>query len=334
LDELLARYSSSVQPRSPLESLGGGGGLSGARLWWYDSQRGQLVLRAWPPHGPGREHLERVHRWLFQAAALGFIPVPVRDQAGRSLQDYEGALWEITPWLAGTSASARPPATVHTQAAFAGLAAFHQQLASGQESAVSPGLRKRLEAVTQLIHGGFDTLETAVQQSRGDPPGELDAARRWLSLARTVAPRVLESLAPASTLVTRLQPCLRDARPEHFLFQGERLTGLVDFGAMGVDSVAGDLARLLGDWLEGDTAARGAALAAYERICPLQPAETMLIAVFETSADVLIGERWLRWHYLEGRHFDLPLAASQGLARGLSRLERLARELTSHALGE
>ena len=49
-----------------------------------------------------------------------------------------------------------------------------------------------------------------------------------------------------------LQPCLRDARPEHFLFDGDQLSGLVDFGAMAVDSVVGDLARLIGEWLDDD----------------------------------------------------------------------------------
>jgi hypothetical protein len=52
-----------------------------------------------------------------------------------------------------------------------------------------------------------------------------------------------------------------------------------------------------------------------------------LIPVFETTTALLIGERWARWHYVENRHFDDPDAVSKGLDRGLSRLERLAREL-------
>ncbi len=98
--------------------------------------------------------------------------------------------------------------------------------------------------------------------------------------------------------------------------------------------MAGDLARLIGEWLEGDTRARGDALEAYERIRPLQPAEIILIGVFETSADLLIGERWLRWHYVESRRFDDSQAVSKGLARGLKRLERLARELTGSSFAE
>ena len=97
---------------------------------------------------------------------------------------------------------------------------------------------------------------------------------------------------------------------------------------MGVDCVVADLARLVGDWLEGDAAARAHALAAYERIRPLQPAEIPLLSAFESSADLLIGQRWLHWHYLDHRVFEDPLAVSKGLARGLKRLERLVNATT------
>jgi homoserine kinase type II len=118
---------------------------------------------------------------------------------------------------------------------------------------------------------------------------------------------------------------LRDARSEHFLFEGDRLSGLVDFGAMGIDSIAADLARLIGDGLDGDPDARREALAAYERIRPLDPAEARLIGVFEATTALLIGERWVRWHYLENRHFDDPEAVSKGLERGVKQLDRLVR---------
>jgi homoserine kinase type II len=130
----------------------------------------------------------------------------------------------------------------------------------------------------------------------------------------------------ASGRVVRVQPVIRDARPEHFLFEAECLSGLIDFGAMGVDSVASDLARLIGEWLDGDAVARGNALAAYEQVRPLDPDEINLIGVFEAGTAVLMGERWIRWHCLDQRHFDDPTAVSRGLERGLNRLKRLAGE--------
>jgi homoserine kinase type II len=178
-----------------------------------------------------------------------------------------------------------------------------------------------------LVHGGFDSLAAAIERTTALDAHDVDAAYRWLHLARTIAPRLVEPLARATAFAVRLQPCLRDARPEHFLFEDDRLSGLVDFGAMAVDSVAGDLARLAGEWLDEDQAARVAALAAYEHVHPLEPEEIDLIEVFESSANLLIGERWLRWHIVEGRRFDDPQAVSDGIARGVIRLERLGRQL-------
>jgi Phosphotransferase enzyme family len=325
-DELLARYSARFQPLSPLESLGGGGGLSGARLWWFRAGHGDLVLRAWPSHGPGRKHVEQLHRWLFMASELGFVPVPVRDRAGRSLQEWGGTLWEVTPWLPGVPDFSCPPLGEHLRFAFSGLALFHQRLGSEQANELSAGLRRRHDEISHLIEGGFDTLETAIMRQSDADSAHRRAALGWLSLARNLAPRAVEPLTRASNLVIPVQPTVRDARPEHFLFDGERLSGLVDFGAMGVDSVAGDLARLIGEWTGGDATARREALASYERVRPLDPTEVELIAVFEAGTALLIGERWVRWHFIEHRTFDDPQAVSSGLARGLQRLERVVRD--------
>ncbi len=325
-DELFARYEARFQPGSPLESLGGGGGLSGARLWRFQAAHGRLLLRAWPPDGPGRDHVEQVHHWLTVAAELGFVPNPIRDRAGQSVQEWNGRLWEITPWLVGAADSSRPPDVGHLRVAFAGLAAFHQRLAGEQVDAVSTGLRQRHEEIIRLVRGGFHTLEIAIVRQNDVGASYRNLALSWLALARIIAPVLLEPLARVSSQVIRVQPTLRDARPEHFLFDGERLSGLVDFGAMGVESVAADLARLTGEWLDGDPATRREAISSYERVRPLDPVEARLIDVFETTTALLIGERWTRWHYLENRSFDDPHAVSKGLERGLLRVERLARD--------
>lgn len=285
------------------------------------------MLRAWPRHGPDREHLKLVHRWLVPTGDLGFIPVPIADLTGATLQEFQGQLWELAPWMPGASESARPPAIGRVRSAFAAMGALHQRLATERREGVSPGLVQRLEEITGLAHGGLADIEGVVGRAPGarSEPTWMNAAR-WLTLARAVAPRLVEPLREAARRVVPLQPCLRDARPEHFLFEGDRVTGLVDFGAMGVDCVAGDLARLTGEWLDeaGDLPARREALTAYERVRPLEASEAALIDVFAASTALLIGERWLRWEFVERRRFDDPRATADGLARGLAALQRLA----------
>ena len=324
LEELLSRYPLRAQPLSPPQSLGGAGGLSGARLWRYLSAQGPLVLRAWPPDGPRREHIEKVHRWLLMTADLGFIPVPIRDQQGRTIEEYNGRLWEITPWMAGAADLTQPPSSARVRRAFKGLAAFHQRLAEERIEGLSPGLRQRFESVKQLELGGFDTLARAIERRRRGNLSNCDAAMLWIRLAQTVAPEVQEPLRQASSRTVMLQPCLRDARPEHFLFEGDQLSGLVDFGAMVVDSVVSDLARLMGEWLDDDKPAVRLALESYEQIRPLDAVETSLIGPFQSATALLIGERWIRWHFIEERHFDDRSAVTRGIARSIKQLERLA----------
>jgi len=125
---------------------------------------------------------------------------------------------------------------------------------------------------------------------------------------------------------------LRDVRPEHFLFEADRLSGLIDFGAMGIESVAADLARLIGEWFPDDHVLRALALAAYRQVRPLDASEAALIAALEATGDLLIAGHWLSWHYLDHRHFDDASAVARGVARGLHRLERLAERIRPSGL--
>jgi homoserine kinase type II len=208
----------------------------------------------------------------------------------------------------------------------AALAAFHRRLADLGHRDFSPGLLERHQSIRQLIDGGFDLLERACIERNEMECGPREQALLWIKLARLFARDLENRLRSALTRLVFVQPCLRDARPEHFLFEGERLSGLIDFGAMGMETVAADLARLIVEWLEGNASARRDALAAYEAARPLDPSESALIEVFEYSSALLIGERWARWHYLENRRFDDPQVITQGIEKSSARLERLLQE--------
>ncbi len=315
---MLERYPAIARPYRKPEALGNAGGYSGARLWRYESGRGWLVARAWPQDGPDRTGLEQIHRWLDATASLGFVPIPLPALDGRTVQEHRGRLWDVSPWLKGASAPERPPLRLRLRSGFAALAAFHQALRSEQTRGPSPGILARLRELEGLLHDGFDALEHALDRAAADP--HCAAARGWLSLARTTGGRLIEPLRRASARVVPLQPCLRDARPEHLLFSGDRVTGLIDFGAMAVDSVAADLARLLGEWVGSDPRTRAEALDAYTLVRPLEAAEIALLDVFEDSSALLGAGHWVRWHFLEGRKFDDPSSVADGIERGLQRL--------------
>ena len=63
------------------------------------------------------------------------------------------------------------------------------------------------------------------------------------------------------------------------------MTGLIDFGAMGIDSVVADLVRLFSEWSPNEPDLRFAALNSYESLRPLTPDETSPLEVFKLSLD-------------------------------------------------
>jgi Ser/Thr protein kinase RdoA (MazF antagonist) len=322
LSHLLALYPAPARALAPPTPLGNAGGGSGARLWRFDSGHGPLVARAYPPDGPGPAVLARIHGWIARLADLDFIPVPLATLDGPTLVVLDASCWEVAPWKPGAADASQPPARARLWAAMGGLAAVHQRLAVDSSIGPSPGLLARLAEAEELFASGLSRFEMKIRNRPGDPTRA--AALRWVALARDGLPALVARLRREIPAAIPLQPVLRDARPDHFLFEGDRLTGLVDLGAMGIDSPATDLARLLTDWVGPDRAAFAEALDAYAAIRPLDPTEAARIDVFSESAAWLGPARWIRWHYVEGRRFDDPDAVRLGLDRTLGRLlERL-----------
>jgi homoserine kinase type II len=176
----------------------------------------------------------------------------------------------------------------------------------------------RLHEIDAFLAGTHMVYENAIGKHSASPAAGL--AARWLSEARLHAPALRRELAGAVHRQTPLQPCVRDLRHAHLLFDGDDLTGLIDFGAMDVDSVAGDLARLIGDWFPNDRAARAEALQAYESDRPLSTTEHSLIATFERANSLLIGAHWLRMCFVEGRVFEQPDAPAEGFKKSIEQM--------------
>jgi homoserine kinase type II len=190
---------------------------------------------------------------------------------------------------------------------------------------LSAGLEHCVGELVELASHGFDRLQSVLDRARGSE--HHPSAERCLRLARALTPELLPMIRDGARLEVYLQPCLRDARPEHFLFDEYRLSGLVDFGAMGIESVAADLARLSGEWFLGEDRLLSHALTAYEDVRPLNRSEVALLRSFEAAADLMIAGNWLRWIFLDHRRFQDPSAVARGISRGLLRLQRRAKSL-------
>jgi homoserine kinase type II len=319
--EVLARYPAFLR-QSPPVPLGNRGGFSGARLWHIETGVGAFCLRAWPPH----EMLPRVHyRHALTARArshgLYFVPAVLPALDSGTAVEHSGRLWEVEKWLPGRADYHERPSRPRLEEACRALARLHgawEGLAAPTPAPCS-AVARRLECLREwreLLRTGWHPLTAA---ERTDPLCPL-AERAWRLLARWVE-AVPEQLRPWASRPWRLQPCLCDLWHDHLLYEGERLTGLVDYGAVKVDHPAVDLARLLGSLVVDDAAGWSAGLRAYREVRPLAEDEAELSRALDETGAVLGMVNWLRWLYDERREFDDRPAAGRRLEVLVERIE-------------
>lgn len=332
LQIVLAAFGPACRSANVVD-LGAAGGFSGARFWRLQTEAGPLCLRRWPTEHPSVPRLGWIHSVLKHAATGGvsFIPLPRLTADGNSWVMHDGHLWEITPWLPGRADFHATPVGPHREArlraALAALARFHVATANfgdGCRRGASPGISQRRERLQGLLSGGLVRLADGI---RGEVWPELAAcAPTLLRCFSVVADETLRLLTAAGGLEVPLTPCIRDVWHDHVLFTGDEVTGFVDFGAMRTDSVATDLARLLGSLAGNDADAWQMGLDAYASVRALGGEERSLIEAFDRSGVLLSGVNWLEWVFLERRRFaDRP--AVLGRMRGiLARLEKWALE--------
>jgi Ser/Thr protein kinase RdoA (MazF antagonist) len=303
--------------------------FSGARLWRVTAPRGELCLRRWPREHPGAERLQFVQAVLWHVDQEGFhrVPLPLETRHRHGFVWHAGHLWELVPWLPGNADYRAHPSPARLQAALQTLAEFHEAARTfplpDPGPGHSPGMERRTDQLEQLLRGKLDELSDAVLQ--GPWPELRSRGQRLLKLARETAPRLWSPLAKARQLSVALEPCIRDVWHAHVLFTGDRVTGLVDFGAMRPDNVATDIARLLGSLAGDDAEQWQRGLAAYQTVRRLSDDELELVEAFDRSTVLMGGLQWLEWVYIEGRTFGNPAAVLERCDEFVDRLTRLTQ---------
>lgn len=303
-----------------IESLGNAGGFSGAQLWRVTKDDTDWCLRRWPSEHPSKTQLAWIHQVLFHAAEQGvsFLPLPCRLSNGDSHCRVDGAFWELSPWMSGQADFWREPSDARLVAALRGLALFHRATLHLGPRRVDlvPGIAAReqqLDRWKQLLND--PQLTSRLNRDLRFAP----QASEIIALMPSVLGRCQQLLA-ASPKQSNLQPCLRDIWHDHVLFQDTRLTAIVDFGAMRCDSVAVDLARLLGSLVGDDSRRWQLGLQAYQELHPIAEEDRAMLAAIDLANCVLSGANWIRWIFVERRQFENQPGVQGRLDRILERL--------------
>jgi Ser/Thr protein kinase RdoA (MazF antagonist) len=312
------------------------GGFSGARVWKVDYRGESFALRRWP-RAVTADRVIGIHQfqdWLTR----GGVPVPRTVGAtatGQTALEHDGAQWELATWMPGEANYHFQPQPERLTAAMQSLARLHvwasklpiDMPSSDAGQRPSPGLMRRSERLSNLLLTDLRELRAAVYNQ--PLRSQEDLAERALALLERTADVELQKAERWEDEPLSLHLCLRDVWHDHILFTDHRVTGIIDLGAVGYDSPAGDVARLLGSLVGDDRQRWSAGLAAYEAVRPLSNVEREAAGFFDSSGVVISTANWLRWLHgpvqtrLPPGSFDHD-AAFQRFGMLVGRLENLA----------
>jgi homoserine kinase type II len=323
---VLAAYGWRCGPES-IRPLGSAHGFSGSRFWHIERPKGSLCLHQWPKENPSKEHIQFIHAVLRHVRQQGFsaIPLVCSTPDGADYVEHAGHVWELRTWVPGEADFCRQPSFAKLSAAMSALAGFHRAAATfsarGPRCDTSPGIAQRLAQLRHWLAGDAARLAAAIDPRRW--PELAARGQRVLPLFVSHAAAVLAGLEQAARLEVPLQVCIRDIWHDHVLFDGDRVSGIIDFGALGWDNVAMDVARLLGSltvdygeyWQQG--------LAFYNCVHALSEGELLLVQAFDRSTVLMSGLNWLEWIFRQNREFEDDQAILARMDHILARLEHL-----------
>jgi Ser/Thr protein kinase RdoA (MazF antagonist) len=318
--QVLARFD-LVQPTLGLVSYGNAGGFSGARLWRAKSVAGDVCLRAWPSGAVSSSRLQAIHDLMRAArAGLHFVPRLLETSTGSTWVSEDGRLWDASSWMPGRADYHDHPSRARLEAACTALAHLHETWTrAGCTEGPCPAVGRRLARFGEwkrLLTSGW---RPEFSDSR-DPV--LSPAERAWELLQRHSDRIPEALSGFASRRFPLQPCLCDIWHDHVLFEGDAVSGVVDYGGAKIDHAAIDLARLLGSMVEDDVEARAMGFSAYSRVCPLDEDEIRLVDVLDRTGTLLGMANWLIWIYKERRPFDDRRAVAARLGQLVRRVGR------------
>lgn len=295
------------------------GGFSGASVFRASTSDGrELAIRRIPKSIvlPSARILS-LHRLLTEISRTGclLVPVPLPPKWEDSADDhgidceslpwitFDYSLWQVEPWMPGSSLTGDALATEHLKAALTSLDQFHQ-LAAGAVNEVghdewfhkaikpSPAVVRRLQIVTELIQGELDTLGRRLSN---DPDVRFRSlAVRICKLLKSSLPWLHRELSAMASIAVSVQPVLRDVWQAHVLFTGHQVTGLIDLSAAASDHVTLDVVRLTRSYFGADISKIRNAVNDFQELRELNDKELRLMSLLDASAVLLSPVTWLR----------------------------------------
>lgn len=331
---------------APVERRPGSLGFSGAAVWKVETPTESLALRQWQGRMP-YALLRQIHEFQkLISATLDFVPRLALTHDGAAIFSADGRLWELSTWMPGAADYMPQRRPEKLRAAMQALAAIHlaarpaiapkwksgAELSDAMQRAMnqygfpvgSPSMTIRFKRLEELLSNRLEKLRGAVAKLEGE---ERTLASKSLALVAQLAPQQRRLADKWKGIYLQSQPRLGDVHHDHILFTGDRVTGVIDFGAADFDAASGDVARLLGSLAGDDQETWDRGLSAYLEVNPLPDIEQQAIAVFDSTGVVISAANWLHWLFVEPTSVDRSVSREAAFGR----LEQLTVRLQSLA---
>jgi Ser/Thr protein kinase RdoA (MazF antagonist) len=315
LRQICERYPAVYRPET-VQIPQSAQGFSGARIWEVVTPSGSCGLRAMDASSVDTRRLAGLHRLVAHVRASGVMQVaaPISALDGATFFESDRMIWQLETWMPGSADFSNRPSENRLRVALTALAEWHR--AAGvfvpreaetawfftSRSGPSPGLARRAQEISRWRGPEIARVRLRLPASSWKEFAEL--GQEILDNFGRAAPRVAGQLTVGLEVQVPLQPCLRDIWHDHVLFTGDEVTGLIDPHSARSDSVATDLARLLGSLVGDDRHLWEVGIDAYQQVRRLSPSELALLEVFDQTAVLLSGMTWLDWVCLQGRTFE------------------------------
>ncbi|GAB5405269.1 MAG: hypothetical protein Aurels2KO_35000 [Aureliella sp.] len=226
--------------------------------------------------------------------------------------------WELASWMPGKADYLQNPSPERLKAAAEAIAKVHECWFAAQQPVLAArvGPSKAMQERQQRLHWWRSCADWQHRIAEG--LRRLPASKR--EIFSILAVRSMEILAATGSELSRgvdtlvAKPVvqhfvMRDLWSDHVLFEGDTVSGLIDFGAARIDEPAVDLARLLGS-LEPES--EEARMQAVEWYCSArQPSWQQSqresfgerVQVLDRVGCMLSALQWLQWIVLQPREF-------------------------------
>lgn len=257
----------------------GSGGFSGASVTKIESARGPFALKPHPILFQDR--IIAIHAFQKFLATQTPLPIPrllgwshERPFSNSIAEHYIGrfersphspdtlfvigeSCWELADWMPGEPV--RSTGWIRDEAlnnVIDAIATMHAHACDWRPAGPVPadclerGLEFRASKLADYMQSGFDRCRTQwelIPNRRSQPV--LSSLGRILSLSRAIGSHLYKPMQLLATVEIRSHWIARDLWREHFLFDGDRLTGIIDFTASKISWPGLDLARSLGTFL-------------------------------------------------------------------------------------